>query len=149
MTAVAAPSIQDLEYPDTLALVVGYEAGRIGSLNASVSDPLFRPRGTNTVRVLGSRGALVFDIASGRLDVQRADGAAEHAALPAGPGHIDAALVDELANFAAAIRGETLPLVSPAAALAAVELCEAADHSVATRGTVTLPLAPIPAEVPT
>jgi myo-inositol 2-dehydrogenase/D-chiro-inositol 1-dehydrogenase len=141
VTALAAPPIQSaLDYPDTIAMLVDYESGAVGSLNASVSDRLGRPEGTNTVRVLGDRGSLAFDIASGDLVLQPADSQVETVRLPAGPGDIDDALLDELGNFRDSIAGDAEPFVSPDAALAAVELCEAADRSIAARGTVRLPL---------
>jgi predicted dehydrogenase len=55
---------------------------------------------------------------------------------------IDAALIDELANVAAAIRGEARPFVAAVDAVRAVERCEAADLSIATGGTVALPMSP-------
>ena len=139
VTALAAPAVQPgLEYPDVLSMLVGYERARVGSLAATISDPLYAPEGTNSVRVVGTGGALAFDIVSGRIDLQPNGGPGETIEVESGPRPIDAALVDELANFAAAIRGEAAPFVAPSEAVAAVELCEAADRSIAIGGTVRL-----------
>lgn len=129
--AMAAPTIQaEVEYPDVAAALVGYASGAVGSLAATVSDPLFGPGGTSLTRVVGDRGGLEFDVARGTLAVQREGAAAEQVRVTAEGWGLDEAIDGELASFAAAIRGEAAPFVSPGEALAAVAVVEAAARSI-------------------
>jgi predicted dehydrogenase len=133
VTALAAPPIQDgLDYPDVVAVLVGFAGGAIGSLGATVSDPLHAPWGTSSARIVGSRGGLAFDIAAGTLDLQREGGTPERRRIEAEGWGLDAAIDAELRSFAAAIRGTAAPFVAPQDALLAVAVCEAADRSIAT-----------------
>ena len=146
VTALAARSIQvDVEYPDVVGVLVGYEGGRVGSLGATVSDPLFRPGGTSSARIIGANGGLAFDIVTGRIDLQPADGLPERIDVEVEDWGVDGAVVEELTNFASVIRGEAEPFVRPDEALRAVELCEAADRSIETGAVVMLPLTNVPA----
>ena len=59
MTALATGPIQEgVDYPDVAAILVAYEGGAIGSLGATVSDPLYAPGGTSSARIVGSRGGM-------------------------------------------------------------------------------------------
>src|SRR4029453_16725185 len=120
--------------------LVGYERGRVGSLGATVSDPLYGPGGTSSARLIGPTGGLAFDVATGIIDLQRAGGWLEHTRIDAEGWGLDAALAEELTAFASVIRGEAAPFVTPEEALLAVELCEAAGRSIEAGGRIDLPL---------
>lgn len=137
--AQAAPRIQQqTDYDDTMIVQVQFESGAIGVLASSISDPLNDPGGREAVRVLCRDGGLAIDF--GRepwLEIQRRGEALERITTDADPW---ATIRAELSNFTAWLRGEEEPLVRPAEALAAVELCEAAYRSAASGRPVRLPL---------
>jgi predicted dehydrogenase len=140
LTALAGPSIQaDVEYADLVGVIVQYERSRFGLLGATISDPLFTPSGTNSIRVVGERGGLTFDVATGRLDWQVTDGQLQHLEIETENSGLDGALAAELANFADVIQGSAAPFVLPDEALRAVELCEAAERSILSGAVVHLP----------
>lgn len=136
--AMAAPPVQVLDYPDIVSLLVEHTSGAVGSLGATVSDPLYTPFGTSSARIVGSEGGLAFDVARGTLDIQRTGGTGETIRVEDPAWGIDQAVRAELANFRDAMRGVAQPFVTPAEAFAAVAVCEAADRSVATRLPVDL-----------
>lgn len=130
--AMAAPPVQAVGYPDIVSILVGHASGAVGSLGATVSDPLFGPSGTSSARIVGTEGGMAFDVATGRLDVQRTDGPLESANVDVPGWGLDAAVVEELVSFRDAIMGLAPPFVAPADAVAAVAVCEAADRSLTT-----------------
>ncbi len=136
--AMAAPPIQDLGYPDIVSILVDHASGGVGSLGATVSDPLYGPLGTSSGRIVGAQGGLAFDIARGILDIQPADGPGESIKVDAHGWGVDDAIRAELTSFRDVIQGIALPFVAPADAFAAVALCEAAERSIATRLPVYL-----------
>lgn len=142
--AQAAPVIQsDVEYPDLEFVQVGYEGGPIGAMGATVSDPLYGPSGTNSARIVCERGSLAFDVGAGTIDVQVIGGPLSRTTITVADWGLTGAIQSELANFRDLVRGEAAPFVTPEEGLRAVELCEAADHSIATGAPVALPL-PVP-----
>jgi len=136
--AMAAPPIQGLDYPDIVSILVDHSSGAVGSLGATVSDPLYAPFGTSSARIVGREGGLAFDVARGTLDIQRTGEPGETIRLGVAAWGIDAAVRAELSSFRDAIRGVAPPFVTPADALAAVAVCEAADRSITCRQPVDL-----------
>lgn len=134
VSALAAPPIQPIEYPDIVSILVGHEAGGVGSLGATVSDPLFSPGGTSSARIVGSEGGLAFDIATGRIEHQRIEGELVREVIETEGWGLDDAVTAELTSFRDAIRGDAAPFVSPVEAIRAVAVCEAADRSIALEG---------------
>ncbi len=134
VSALAAPPIQPIEYPDIVSILVGHETGGVGSLGATVSDPLFAPGGTSSARVVGSEGGLAFDIATGRIEHQRIDGDLVSEVIETDGWGLDDAVTAELTSFRDAIRGDAPPFVSPLDAIRAVAVCDAADRSLALGG---------------
>jgi hypothetical protein len=96
-----------------VAMLVRYERDRIGSLGATVSDPLYGPGGTSAARIVGLGGGLAFDVATGRIDVQPSGGALERFTVDAPEWGLESAIRLELANFAAVIAGDAEPFVPP------------------------------------
>lgn len=139
VSAMAAPVIQsEVDYPDVVAILVDYAAGAVGSLGATVSDPMYGPGGTSSARIVGDRGGLEFDIATGRIDLQAADGVLEQVHLEVPGWGVEDAVTEELQSFAAAIRGDAEPFVTPDEALAAVAVVDAAARSIETGRTIEL-----------
>lgn len=91
-------------------------------------------------RIVCEGGSLAFDVAAGTIDVQVSGGAPSRTTISVDEWGLSGAIRDELVNFRDLIRGEATPFVTPAESLRAVELCEAADYSIATGAPVTLPL---------
>jgi phthalate 4,5-cis-dihydrodiol dehydrogenase len=141
VTALASPTIQPgVDYSDLVGALVAYTGGRIGSIGATISDPLYSPSGTNSARIMATKGTMAFDVTTGIIDVQKTGGRLKRLTIEVADWGLEGALVSEFANFAAIIRGQAEPFVKHEEALRAVELCEAADRSIASGGTVTLPL---------
>lgn len=134
VSALAAPSIQPTDYPDVVSVLVAHEDGGVGSLGATVSDPLFAPSGTSSARIVGTEGGLAFDVATGRIHHQRAGGALVEERIDAEGWGLDGAVTTELTSFRDAIRGDAEPFVAPIDAIRAVALCEAADRSIEAGG---------------
>lgn len=137
--AMAAPPIQaEVDYPDVVGVLVEHASGAIGSLGATVSDPLYGPGGTSSARIVGDAGGLAFDVATGTLDVQREGGELDRTTFDAPGWGLEDAIDAELASFAAAIRGAAPPFVSPDDAFMAVAVVEAAATSIELRQPVAV-----------
>ncbi|MFN8518615.1 MAG: Gfo/Idh/MocA family oxidoreductase [Chloroflexota bacterium] len=134
VSALAAPSIQAIEYPDIVSVLVAHEGGGVGSLGATVSDPLFAPTGTSSARIVGSEGGLAFDVATGRIHHQRVDDDLIEERIDVKGWGLDDAVTMELTSWRDAIRGDAEPFVAPIDAIRAVALCEAADRSIEAAG---------------
>lgn len=143
VSALAAPSIQPIEYPDIVSVLVAHESGGVGTLGATVSDPLFAPTGTSSARIVGSEGGLAFDVATGRIHHQRVDDHLVEERIDVEAWGLDDAVTTELASFRDAIRGDAEPFVAPIDAIRAVALCEAADRSIEAGG-VPITVADLP-----
>lgn len=141
--ALAAPAIQRIEYPDIVSMLVAHEGGGVGSLGATVSDPLFAPAGTSSARIVGAEGGLAFDVATGRIHHQRIDERLVEERIDVEGWGLDNAVTTELASFRDAIRGDVEPFVAPIDAIRAVALCEAADRSIEAGG-VPITVADLP-----
>jgi len=132
--AEPARAVQDqLDYPDSLVATIRYESGAVASLVLSLSAASPIADGVHSIRVLCTGGALHLD-ATGlpSLSWQAASGQrgqpAEGNTAASDDGTADA-VVAELENFAAAIRGEAEPFVTPADATLAVAVCSAVNRS--------------------
>jgi predicted dehydrogenase len=143
VSALAAPPIQPIEYPDIVSVLVAHEGGGVGSLGATVSDPLFAPTGTSSARIVGTEGGLAFDVATGRIHHQRIDDALVEERIDVDGWGLDGAVTAELASFRDAMRGDAQPFVAPLDAIRAVAVCEAADRSIA-RGGMPVAVADLP-----
>jgi predicted dehydrogenase len=143
VSALAAPAIQPIGYPDIVSVLVGHEDGGVGSLGATISDPLFAPTGTSSARIVGSEGGLAFDVATGRIHHQRVDDHLVEERIDVEGWGLDEAVTTELASFRDAIRGDAQPFVAPIDAIRAVALCEAADRSIEAGG-VPITVADLP-----
>jgi predicted dehydrogenase len=130
VSALAAPPIQPIEYPDIVSVLVAHAGGGVGTLGATVSDPLFAPTGTSSGRIVGSEGGLAFDVATGRIHHQRVDAHLVEERIDVEGWGLDDAVTTELTSFRDAIRGDAEPFVAPLDAIRAVALCEAADRSI-------------------
>jgi len=134
VSALAAPAIQRIEYPDIVSVLVAHEGGGVGTLGATVSDPLFAPTGTSSGRIVGSEGGLAFDVATGRIHHQRADGHLVEERIDVEAWGLAEAITMEVTSWRDAMRGDAEPFVAPIDAIRAVALCEAADRSIEAGG---------------
>jgi len=136
--AIAAPKIQaDLDYPDSLIVTLGYGSGAIASAVLSLSDGFPAPRGSHTIRLLCERGVLFIDIYSApSLTIQLRDAPPE--VRVADVWDPQDGVIDELRNFAAAIRGDAPAFLSNDEATRAVAVCQAVDISLASGGPVDI-----------
>jgi predicted dehydrogenase len=142
LVALAAKSIQeDVEYSDIVGVLIGYEHGRVGSLGATVSDPLYRQAtGTSSARIVGDAGGLAFDVSTGRIELQTLSGPLQRFEIKTEDWGLDSGIAEELINFEAVIHNRAAPFVNSEEALRAVELCEAAEQSIQSGSIVRLPL---------
>lgn len=119
------------DHPIDEATVLGFEfeGGELGTLTTSFFTPVI-----NEISVFATKGAAYNLAAGSRLQLQAWDGSErqEMELEPVDP------LVDELSEFARAIRGETEVEVDGETALAVIEVLEAAQESAATGRAVEL-----------
>ena len=131
--ALAAPRKQpQVDYDDTVFILISYENGSIGSLSASLSDRLDDSVTNELARITCERGSIAWSLQGNPwIEIQPQDGSLILRELPE---DYDpwSAVRQEFFNFIDWIASRAAPFITPQEALSAVAVCEAANLSLET-----------------
>ena len=130
---------RELDYDDSVFLLLQFQSGAIGAIASSVS--CLTPR--TEVLVVGTEGSLAVDRDQGRIDVALWNGERERIDVtPTGDRYARSALAvrAELDSFVAWVTLGTAPILTAWDGLHAVEIVDAAYRSIACGHPVALPL---------
>jgi predicted dehydrogenase len=131
---------QDVDYQDSLFLLVEFESGVIGSVQCTVSCLTPGLRG----QIVGTLGSLTYAPREGWIETAMWEGDRERKRTPVGPTRgperMDIGIRAELGSFFDWVANDAEPVLTGWDGLRAVEIIDAAYRSIAAKRPISLPL---------